>query len=265
MNIKSLLYENGGTNNYYLILGLLLLSIGIYNIISYGTSTFTASVSVYPFLILGTLYFTKIKHNVDIIIELILLVAVFATSIVGEFSGVSLLVILLFQVKENKKQIIFIIGLLVIGITINTIKFEHTTPQLFKSLFLVSLFLVKFYYKMYLPKKRLRQRVKYLENQLSIFGTRKKLTDDQILLKYNFLIHSGDNKYRKLQDLRLLVNKDIKEIAFINGVSSNTINREFDNIKKNIGIELGKDIFLLRDLIKSCIELGIIEVNFIQH
>lgn len=263
--MKNSLSGNGGTNNYYLIIGLLLLSIGVYNIISYGVSTTKAIVSVYPFVIIGALYLTKIKHKVDIIIEIFLLIAVLSTSIVGEFSGIAFLIILLAQ-TTNKKQIIFIISLTIIGITINTIVFDHTIPQVFKSLFLVSIFLVKFYYKIYLATRRLHQRVKYLENELFRLGPAKPLTDDQIIQKYPFMYHPRENQYRRIEDVRMLADGlSVKEIASIAEVEPNTISREFDDLKVNIGVFIDTKIMSKEQLVKVCIELGIIEVSFIHR
>lgn len=121
----------------------------------------------------------------------------------------------------------------------------------------------KYYYNIYLPVKSLEIENKDLKNKLSLFGNPEYLKDDQIIHKYPFMKHSGDDPYRKIRDLRLLANDKIyKEIAAINGITEQNQSREFNNMKKNFSSELNRPVETQISLIKAGIELGIIKIDY---
>lgn len=264
---RSIRLEDGGKTDLYLISSVFYSILFLFNFVDQilkGQSIIERMGFTLPFLLLAVLFSTKYKKTVNFLLDAALCLIMITISNIGEFSGVSFLYLVLFRI--NKKSTLYIIiALSFISIGASSIIYSRTIPEVFVILGLNIFMGAKYYYDIFLVIQRMKQKIKDLEDKLSLFGPREILTDDQILLKYSFLNHSGDNPYRKIQDLRLLVDNEIKEIASINGVSPNTINREFDNIKKNIGFILDKEIHSLRSLIKSCIELGIIEINFIHH
>lgn len=260
------LVSRGGGTNYHITLGLIYLGIAIYNVFDYwGVVSIESMAHTVPFVLIFILLLTKIKKQIDIIIDFLIMIVIITISIVGEFSGVALLYLLLFRVKDNKTSIIFLF-VCILAISLNTLIFQNEIVEAFKTIFVFGFFLLKYYYIIHKPTNRLYQRVKYLENELFRLGPAKPLTDDQIIQKYPFMYHPRENQYRRIEDVRMLADGlSVKEIASIAEVEPNTISREFDDLKVNIGVFIDTKIMSKEQLVKVCIELGIIEVSFIHR
>jgi hypothetical protein len=219
----------------------------------------------FPFLACSILFQTKFRNIIDIIVDLCLYVAIMIVAPEGTFSAISILYLFLFTIP-NRKFYVFISFITFVSIGMNVVIHNFGAPYAFLIISLYTLMASKFYYKAIKPYQDALAIISQLKHRLSIMGPATPLTDDQILLRFEFLKYSGDNVYRKIRDLELLIDEEMgyKEIAAMNGISEQTQFREFKKIRADLGSDLGIKIRTAQGLARVCSDLGIIRRRYSQ-
>lgn len=261
-------YLSGGQTDLIFLTGLFYFLVCIFNItdqlikkqIVLDRMIFTIPLFVFFILLL----FPK-RKVFDFYIDLILCIVLSIISVSGDLSAIPLMFLMFFRIT-NKKQLIAFIGIFVLSILVGSIRNGFSIPNLFLMVSAYVFMGFKYYYIIHKPVESLKKERKELQDELYKRGPVKPLTDDQIIQKYPFMYHPRDNKYRRIEDIRMLSDGlSSKEIASIAEVEPNTISREFDDLKVNIGVFTDQKITTKEQLIKVCIELGIVEVTFIHR
>lgn len=243
----------------------MLLIIKLYELLNKNEGILLIILYSIPFLTLILISIFINNKILDISTNIILSVIFMFTMEYGDISAFVFIIFILYRL-ENIKQFIFIGSIFLLSFSFASIFKGIPTLTVFILIIGYLYVLAKYYYTIHKPTKRLHQRVKYLEKELFKLGPAVALTDDQIIQKYPFMYHPRDNKYRRIEDIRMLSDGlSSKEIAAIAEVEPNTISREFDDLKVNIGVFTDQKIMSKEQLIKVCIELGIIEVTFIHR
>lgn len=215
-----------------------------------------------PFLFLFAINILLSSEYTDIISNVALSVGAIIATPYGNLTA-AVFIILSIYVIRNKYHYYILSTIIIISIIISS---EYQGVSVFQvSVILIGyIFLISKYIEtIHFPTIRMRKKIQDLENRLFILGGKDPLSNDQILHKYPFMKHSGDDPYRKIRDLRLLANDKIyKEIAAINGITEQNQSREFNNMKKNFSSELNRPVETQISLIKAGIELGIIKIDY---
>lgn len=273
-------FKSGGLkadNNYYTGLAIIYFIMASLNILTQiiqhksmlGRIHFTL-----PLILFAIFMLTNKRIEFDFIIDLLICMILTAVSTIGVFSGISFLLILYFR-TEKQEGYYCLWGLIFLSVAIGAVISKWDITSAFVML-AVNIFLsIKYYKYIHLPVKNLRQTIidqsstiSELKHKLSILGTSKALTNDQILDRYTFMRFTDDNPYRKINDFRMLSEgKNLKEIAFIDGIKqSSNISDQFVKIRKDIEVFLStedKEIVIpnIASLILIGVELGIIRTK----
>ena len=214
-----------------------------------------------PFIILVVLNLIIKSNYLDIISNMLLMIGSILFTPYGNLTAAIFLLLSIHSIN-NKYQYYVIFIIFFVSIIYSS---SNQNVSIFQvAVILIGYFFIisKYFITIHLPTEKMKHKIKYLENQLFIVGAKDTLSNDQILLKYPYMRHSGYNPYRKIDDIRLLANNKIyKEIAAINNITEQNQSREFSNMKKNFSIELSKPVETQISLIKSGIELGIIHIK----
>lgn len=198
----------------------------------------------------------------DYFIDLFLSVVLVLISPMGDFSSVAFIYLIIFR----SKKYLLLSSLLCLSICVGLIINGWSLQNTFALATLYGLMNYKYYYIIHKPVELLRAQLSEANRRLSIIGPVEQLTNDQIIQKYPFMHMPGEDKYRRIRDLRMLSDgSSCKEIAVAADVDPNTISREFNDLKINIGVFTDQKITSKEQLVKVCIELGIVQVNFIHR
>ena len=230
-----------------------------------------------PFLLLAVLFTTKYKNAIDFFADVAVCLIMTIQSKIGDFSGVPFLYLILFRTK-TKNQLYVIVSIVFVAVGINSILNHRSISQTFVILSLNIFMGIKYYYDIYLVVKSLKEKLSkslitiktmeeeivYLKSMIKASIT-KPMTDDEILETYPFMIHSGNNPYRKIQDLRLFADQNgYKQIGGINNISENSQSREFATMRECFSKKLKRKVDTVQGLIVAGIQLGIIHIEIIH-
>jgi hypothetical protein len=202
---------------------------------------------------------TKFKIVIDVVIDIILLIAVSIVAVKGSFSGIPFFYLLLSRCK-NKRQTYTIILVTFISIAMNIIIQEYNTAYIFLLISLYALLGVKYYFIIYKPMKKLKEGNEHLKSLLFRFGPTNKLSDADIKIRFPFM---NDFRIQIIRDIYNDVTRE--EMVYNKKYSVSWVNKNIGVMREEFQKYTDYELSTQQMLIRACIEFGIITVKYYTY